>query len=125
VLNFIGGPAKSAKLSSPTRIALDTTNNLMYIADNFNHAIRVVDRTSGNITKFAGTYGSSGSAGDGGQATSAQLNYPYDIAVDSVRNKVYITDTYSDSVRVVDRSNGNIYKFAGGGTGNGLGKLYS
>jgi DNA-binding beta-propeller fold protein YncE len=100
-------------------------NNLMYIADNFNHAIRVVDRTSGNITKFAGTYGSSGSAGDGGQATSAQLNYPYDIAVDSVHNKVYITNSFSDSVRVVDRSNGRIYYFAGGGTSNGLGKLYS
>jgi DNA-binding beta-propeller fold protein YncE len=96
-------------------------NNLIYIADSSNNVVRVVNRTSGNITKFAGSY-TTGYSGDGGQATSALLNYPTDIAVDTVRNLVYIADSNNNYIRVVSRSTGVITKFAGGGSSNGLSK---
>jgi hypothetical protein len=40
-----GGPAISAKLSSPRGIRFDTVNNLLYIADTGNNVIRVVNTT--------------------------------------------------------------------------------
>jgi DNA-binding beta-propeller fold protein YncE len=111
-------------LYKPTRTAIDNVNNLVYIVDYSNHVIRVVDRTSNNITRFAGTTGSYGSSGDGGLATSAKLYYPVEIAFDTVHNKVYIADNNNALIRVVDKSTGFISTFAGGGTTNGLSKLY-
>ena len=73
----------------------------------------------GTIETVAGT-GTRGYSGDGGPATSAQLNYPYDVAVDGLGN-VYIAD--SDRIRKVDASTGNISTFAGGGYPNRLGAV--
>jgi len=62
---------------------------------------------SGKITAFAGTgnWSDSASNGDGGQATNAQLRWPYELAVDGSGN-VYILDEgdyqgYGDDVRKV------------------------
>ncbi len=53
-----------------------------------------------------------GFGGDGGPATSAQLNGPSGVAVDSAGN-LYIADSYNDRVREV--SNGVITTVAGNG----------
>jgi uncharacterized protein (TIGR03437 family) len=78
-----GGPATSAHLSRPQGLAVDGAGNL-FIADSYNHSIRKVF-PSGIIATVAGT-GVSGSAGDGGPATSAQLSYPQGLAVDGSGN---------------------------------------
>ena len=52
----------------------------MYIADYYNHRIRKV--STGVITTIAGT-GTSSYSGDNGAATSATLNYPVGVAVDT------------------------------------------
>jgi DNA-binding beta-propeller fold protein YncE len=111
----------SAKLNYPTRVEVDMVNNLVYIADSSNNVVRVVNRTSGIITKFAGNY-TMGYSGDGGQATSALFYFPADVAVDPVRNLVYIADRLNSYIRVVNTSTGIITKFAGGGYSNGLSK---
>ncbi len=54
----------------------------MYFADYKNHRIRKVTISTGIITTFAGT-GTSSYSGDGGAATSAGLNTPRGIALDS------------------------------------------
>ncbi len=54
----------------------------MYIADSNNNRIRKVTVSTGIITTIAGT-GSSGYSGDNGPATSAALNNPMGVAVDS------------------------------------------
>jgi len=109
-----GGPATSASLKNPTGVAV--FGNLLYIADNQNNRIRVVNLTTGIITTFAGT-GAAGSGGDNGPATSAQLNGPYGVAVDGTGN-VYIADTNNNRIRAV--STGFIVPVAGNGTvGNG------
>ena len=56
------------------------------------------------ITTVAGN-GVPAFAGDGGPATSASLNYPYGVAVDSA-GTLYIADTYNNRIRKV--SNGVI-----------------
>ena len=54
----------------------------VYIADMYNNRIRKVTVSTGIITTIAGT-GSTSYSGDDGPATSATLDYPYGVAVDS------------------------------------------
>jgi PKD repeat protein len=104
-----GGQATSAQLNLPTGVAVDGQGNL-YIADYVNHRIRKV--SSGIITTVAGT-GTAGYSGDGGQATSAQLDYPFGVAVDAQGN-LYIADQVNQRIRKV--SGGIITTVAGTGT---------
>ena len=55
--------------------------------------------SGGNITTFAGT-GTAGFSGDGGQATSAQLNGPAGVAFDTQGN-LYIADENNHRIRKV------------------------
>jgi hypothetical protein len=66
------------------------------------------------ISTIAGT-GSTSYSGDGGAATSAAVNNPIGIAIDSSDN-VYIADTGNNRVRKVTVSTGIITTFAGTGT---------
>ncbi len=55
----------------------------MYIADTQNQRVRKVSISTGIITTVAGSSTSGSYSGDNGAATSATLNYPLDIALDS------------------------------------------
>jgi len=103
------GPATSAELNYPIGIALDSAGNL-YIADSHNSSVRKV--SNGVITTVAGN-GMQGFSGDGGPATSAQLNNPTGVAVDAAGN-LYIADSDNGRVRKVS-TNGLITTVAGNG----------
>ncbi len=106
-----GGLATLAEMNSTPSIALDGAGN-MYIADNQNHRIRRVD-AAGIITTVAGN-GAAGFSGDGGAATSAELDNPQGVAIDGGGNLV-IADTLNARIRRVD-STGVITTIAGNGT---------
>jgi uncharacterized protein (TIGR03437 family) len=108
-----GGPATSAHLNYPNGVATDSAGNV-YIADTGNNRIRRV--SGGIITTVAGN-GTAGFAGDGGPATSAELNAPNYVAVDSAGN-LYISDTGNKRIREV-ASGGVITTIASGLTGPG------
>jgi trimeric autotransporter adhesin len=111
-----GGPATSAELNEPQGVAVDAAGNVV-IADTFNHQIRVVAArsgtfygqamTAGDIYAVAGD-GTEGHSGDGGPATSAELNEPRGVAVDAARDLV-IADTGNDRVQVVAARSGTLY----------------
>ena len=109
-----GGPATDATFADPAGVALDSSGNL-YIADMFNNVIRKVTGATGIITTVAGN-GTSGYSGDGGPATSAEMNLPTNVAVDSAGN-IYIADLDNQVIREVVASTGNISTVAGDGTG--------
>jgi hypothetical protein len=95
-----GGPAINAKVNGAGGIAFDALGNF-YFSDRANHRVRKVD-LAGNISTIAGN-GGGGFGGDGGQATSAQLDNPQDVAVDAAGN-VFIADTYNERIRKVNTS---------------------
>lgn len=113
------GLATDAQLSFPRGVAFDSSGN-MYIADYDNSVIRKVNASDGKISTIAGNYTlgagytnlGAGYFGDGGLATSAKLNSPEAVAVDSQGN-VYIADTANNVIRKVDVSNGKISTVAG------------
>jgi sugar lactone lactonase YvrE len=101
------GPAIGAKLALPSGVAVDSNGNL-YIADTGNNRIREV--SNGVITTVAG---GRASLGDNGPATSAQINSPTGVAVDSAEN-LYIADFGDSRIRKV--SNAIITTVAGNAT---------
>jgi len=106
-----GAAATSAELNRPTGVAIDGSGNI-YIADSLNNRIRAA-QSGGSIKTFAGNGGYSYS-GDGGPATSAQMNSPHAVAADTAGN-YYIADSGNNVVRKVSAS-GTITTLAGNGT---------
>jgi sugar lactone lactonase YvrE len=105
-----GHPANEARIRNPRGIVVDAAGNV-YFSDSGNQCVRVVN-TSGIIHTFAGN-GIAGYKGDGGPATSAELNQPAGLAIDSAGN-IYIADTFNNAIRMVDTSN-VIHTVAGDG----------
>jgi len=95
-------------------VAVDGADNL-YIADLGNNRVREVGAATGVITTVAGA-GLRGEGGDGGPATQALLNSPYNVAVDGAGN-LYIADFSNSRVREVAAATGIITTVAGTGTG--------
>jgi uncharacterized protein (TIGR03437 family) len=106
-----GGPPTAASLYYPFGVTVDAQGNV-YIADTFNSEIRKVTAgASPTISTIAGSAKlGSGLAGDGGAATSALLNEPVSIAVNSA-GTVYFADLLNNRVRYV--SQGTINELAG------------
>jgi trimeric autotransporter adhesin len=110
-----GGPATSAMFTMPSTVSLDSVGNI-YITDQGANRIRRVDVTTGIITTVVGTgvactNSAIGMCGDGGPATSAQLNGPFSAVVDGSGN-IYIADTNDNRIREVQASTGNIVPYA-------------
>ena len=108
-----GGPALSALFRAPFGLAMSRSDNL-FVTDRGNSVVRQVSTATGLTSLVAGTY-TAGFSGDGGAATSAQLNAPRGIALDATSN-VYIADTLNSRVRRVDATTGIITTVAGTGT---------
>jgi streptogramin lyase len=104
-------PALEANLANPRAAAVDSSGNTYIAAQGQNRVFKV--DPSGTLTVVAGN-GAPGFSGDGGPATSATLNSPYGVAVDSSGN-IFIADTGNQRIREVDHSTGNITTVAGNG----------
>ena len=105
--------ATTANLSSPQGVALSAAGNL-YLTDTAHNLVREVVTSTGDIQIVAGTAGQPGGfGGDGGLATSAELNLPTGLAFDT-RGNLYISDSANARIREVIA--GNISTLAGNGT---------
>jgi hypothetical protein len=135
-----GALATSSELSYPQRVAVDATGDLV-ISDTADNRLRMVAQTTGSrfgqmmtagdVYTVAGN-GTAGYSGDGGAATSAEINYPTGVVVDGSGNLVF-ADASNNRIRIVAAStgtyygvsmtSGDIYTVAGTGTagysGNG------
>jgi len=108
-----GGLATSAQLIGPTGVAMDAEGDI-FIADSGHNRIREVSVSTGDIQTVAGN-GVAGFSGDGGPATSAELNNPTGVSVDSAGD-IYIADSSNTRLREVLAGTRNIQTVAGDGT---------
>ncbi len=104
-----GGPAVNATINSPQRIVAGPDGSVYFPSGN---RVRRVD-PQGIITTVAGN-GTSGSGGDDGPATAAQLTAPRGVAL-GPDGSLYISDISTQKVRRVSPS-GTITTVAGTGT---------
>jgi sugar lactone lactonase YvrE len=103
-----GGPATAAQLTSAVTVTTDEAGNV-YVADEGAHRVRRID-TDGVITTAAGT-GDEGVPEDGTRATSADLDKPVGVSIDS-DGRLYIADSGADRVYVI-ATDGTIATVAG------------
>ena len=106
--------ATETSLSTPVGVALDREGNL-YFVEQSSRRVRRVDPKTGQIATVAGS-GRTGFSGDGGPATEAAFEVPFDVAVDR-RGNLYIADTGNHRIRRVDAGTGLISTYAGDGKG--------
>jgi DNA-binding beta-propeller fold protein YncE len=105
-----GGPALNAKFDSPQALAF-TSDGRLYIDDEHNNAIRVMD-PAGTIQTIVGSKGP-GFSGDGGPAVSAQIADPENILVRK-DGSILIAARDNSRLRIISQ-NGIINTFAGKG----------
>jgi hypothetical protein len=112
-----GGLATAARVGPPPGgVAFDGSGNLV-LADSGNNRIRVIAATSGpyygqpmamaHIYTVAGN-GTAGFSGDGGPASSAELNAPDGVTVDAPGNLI-IADSGNNRIRVIAATSGTFY----------------
>ena len=93
------GPFEEARLQHPLGVAWH--DGKIYVADSYNHRIKILDLKKKKITAFLGT----GKAGrkDG---TNASFNEPGGLSV--ADGKLYIADTNNHLIRVADLKTGRV-----------------
>lgn len=107
------GPATSAELNFPSGVSLDASGDI-FAADTFDNAVREIN-SAGLIQTVAGTLGQRGYTGDNGPPTSATLDTPSGLFVDSFGN-IFIADTDNSAIREVVAVASTIQTVAGNGT---------
>jgi hypothetical protein len=92
------GQATAAELNLPLGV-FATSTGVLLISDCKNHRLRRVN-TDGVITTVAGT-GIAGYNGDGMPATTARLNEPIGVVVDT-SNNIYVADLVNERIRKIN-----------------------
>lgn len=111
-----GSSLSGTPLNGPR--AIDFEGHQMWLALREGNAVYRLDLKKGTIHHEAGT-GKKGFTGNGGPAKAATLSGPKGIAV-GPRGNIYLADTESHSVRMIDRQTGRLELIAGDGEkGNG------
>jgi len=107
-----GAPLANTPLNGPRSIDFDAQGDLWLATREGNQVFRI-DTKSAIYEHIAGT-GESGFEGNGGPAKSAKLKGPKGIAIDAQGN-IWLADTESNSVRMIDKKCGRIELIAGTG----------
>ncbi len=107
------GLATEASFAWVTAVVV-TKNGDVYVLDTEAHVVRKIAKSTGIITTIAGIPNQDGFSGDGGSATSAELNAPMGLYFDELSGSLYIADYSNHRIRMVD-SQGIISTVAGNG----------
>ena len=107
-----GSPIVGTPLNGPRSLDFDRAGNL-WLATREGNQVFKLDLSAGKIRHIAGT-GEKGFTGNGGPAREATLSGPKGIAVAPDGN-VYLADTESHSVRMVDVKKGTLELVCGTG----------
>ncbi|KAM4716158.1 NHL repeat-containing protein 2 isoform 2-T2 [Anableps anableps] len=103
----VDGKGVDAKLQHPLGVAWASEQSLLYVADSYNHKIKVVDPKTKQCTTLAGT----GEAGDalGPQFTESRFNEPGGICISG--KLLYVADTNNHKIKVLDLDSNSVSLF--------------
>jgi streptogramin lyase len=107
-----GASLTGTALNGPRAIDFDKEGNL-WLALREGNAVYQLDLKAGKIHHVAGT-GKNGFTGNGGSAKLATLSGPKGLSIGPNGN-VYLADTESHSIRMIDAATGNLELIAGTG----------
>jgi streptogramin lyase len=110
--NGDSGEALKVNIGDPFGVEFGP-DGALYITEVRHHRVRRLDRKTGELTTVAGT-GEIGYSGDGGPATKAKLNEPYEIRFDA-DGHMFFVEMQNHLVRRVDAKTGVITTVAGTG----------
>ncbi|XP_012873182.1 PREDICTED: NHL repeat-containing protein 2 [Dipodomys ordii] len=96
----VDGLGINAKLQHPLGVAWDKKKNLLYVADSYNHKIKVVDPKTKNCTTLAGT-------GDmntviSSSFTESTFNEPGGLCIGENGRLLYVADTNNHQIKIMD-----------------------
>ncbi len=102
-------------MQAPQGLSVDATGSRLYVADDVNHRILVLDATTLGLIAQGGAFGKG----------AGEFQYPYDVAVDnSTPPRLYVADNLGGRVQVFDASTLQFLStFGFVGYGPGLGNL--
>ena len=112
------GTGTNALFSNPADLALSISGTNLYVAEYGNHAIRVVNTVTKEVTTLAGGSGDDDGSDDGttdGTGTNALFNYPWGLAISGTN--LYVADRYNYAIRVVNTETKEVTTLAGGISG--------
>ena len=110
--NGFTGKANQINVGQPFGVEVGR-DGALYVTEVQNHRVMRVDLKTGNVTTVAGC-GRKGYAGDGGKATDAELNEPYEVRFDKQGNMFFV-EMQNHIIRRVDAKSGIISTIAGTG----------
>ncbi|KAM9337013.1 NHL repeat-containing protein 2 [Symphorus nematophorus] len=105
----VDGKGVDAKLQHPLGVAWAPEQSLLYVADSYNHKIKVVDPKAKQCSTLAGT----GDAGDtlGPEFSKSCFNEPGGICVGDGGKLLYVADTNNHQVKVLDLASKTVSLF--------------
>jgi streptogramin lyase len=107
-----GAPVAGSPLNGPRALDFDSEGNL-WLALREGNVVLKLDLSKQSIHRVAGT-GKQGFAGNGGPASEATLSGPKGLSIGPDGN-VYLADTESHSIRMIDLKTGTLQLIAGTG----------
>ncbi|XP_070538626.1 uncharacterized protein [Ptychodera flava] len=114
------GKGRGATFYHPAGVTVDPDGYRLFVADHYNHVIRIIDLSDGMVTTFVG----SGKPGFvDGLGTQAMLNYPEGMAYDAEYQILYVVEFDNNCIRTVSKE-GEVKTFVGGheGQSDGVGE---
>lgn len=115
------GIGENAKFRHVSGIVMDQVEKVLYVADSGNDRIRKVDLTTAKVITFAGS-GESGFLDD--VALKAMMSNPQQLELDSMKRRLFLSDTDNHAIRIISLPNGEVTTMAGGSQGlmDGIGR---
>ena len=112
IIDTVAGNGEKAVVGQPFGVEFGS-DGALYVCGIANHRIQRLDLKTGKLSTVAGT-GEKGYSGDGGPATRAKLNEPYEVRFDAAGHMFFV-EMRNHIVRRVDGKTGVISTVAGTG----------
>ena len=111
VQGFADGSTSTARFDFPRGIAL-AADGRVFVADSFNHRIRVISADGATVSTYAG----SGFGFANGSTSTARFSFPSDVAL-AADGSLFVADSVNHRIRVISADGATVSTYAGSGSG--------